>query len=161
MNIFVVHPDPIVSAQMLNDKHVVKMILESAQILSTVNFKNNKKATYKPTHHNHPCTLWAGKTVDNYNWLKQHGIALCEEYTNRYKKIHKSMQYYFTEYNIPDTIKDIGLTEFVQAMPEQYRDINPVLAYRKYYIGEKSGFSKWTNREIPSWFEYRNIEMEM
>lgn len=161
MNIFHVHKDPVLAAQMMCDKHVVKMILESAQMLATVNHKCGKKATYKPTHANHPSTLWAGKSKSNYNWLKSHGIALCHEYTHRYKKVHKSEQYFLTEFDCPDTIPELGLTEFAQAMPDEYKDSDPVLAYRKYYLGAKKEFAKWTNRDIPAWFDYSNPILEV
>lgn len=136
------------------------MILESAQMLATINHKHGKSATYKPTHANHPSTLWAGKSRSNYNWLKLHGLALCHEYTNRYGKIHKTEQYFLTEFDVPDTIPNIGLTEFAQAMPDEYKDTNPVFAYRKYYIGAKSEFAKWTNRDAPLWFITKNITMD-
>ena len=154
MNIFHLDTDPVISAQMMCDKHVVKMILESAQMLATVNHKCGKKATYKPTHANHPSTLWTGKSKSNYEWLKQHGIALCNEYTYRYGKVHKTEQYYYDEFDVPDVLADIGLTQFAQAMPDEYKDSDPVIAYRKYYLGAKKEFARWTNRDIPAWFEY-------
>lgn len=161
MNIFHVHQDPTIAAQMLCDKHVVKMLLESAQILATVNHKHGKPATYKPTHANHPSTLWAGRSKQNYEWLKAHGLALCDEYTYRYNREHKSDQYFLTEFDCPDTIPDIGLTEFAQAMPDEYKDSDPVVAYRKYYIGAKKDFAKWTGRDTPLWFVMNNVSLEV
>lgn len=160
MNIFHLHNDPVVSAQMMCDKHVVKMILESAQILSTVLNKCGEKTTYKPTHHNHPSVLWAGTSQENFAWLREHGLALCQEYTNRYKKQHASEKYFLTELFVSDKLPDCGLTTFAQAMPEQYKDVNPVRGYRKYYLGEKSYFAKWTNRDVPGWFLYNDVDLE-
>lgn len=161
MNIFHLHNDPVIAAQMMCDKHVVKMILESAQMLATINHKHNKPATYKPTHANHPSTLWAGKTVANYMWLKEHGLALCQEYTTRYGKIHKSEQYFHDEFVPPSSIPDDSLTGFAQAMPDEYKDINPVYGYRKYYIGAKSDFAKWTNRDTPLWYETGDVTLDI
>ena len=153
MNIFVLDSDPVISAQMMCDKHVVKMIVETAQMLSTIKKANGQDAPYKPTHAKHPCTVWAGQTKQNYKWLYDHGIALCNEYTVRYGKIHKCEEHFHTCFeHIPDTLSDIGLTTFAQAMPDQYRQENTIEAYRQYYIHEKARFAKWKNSEVPNWF---------
>jgi len=78
MNIFILSQDPHKAAQYMCDKHVVKLLLESAQILSTVS-----QGPYKPTHQNHPCTLWTAQGRDNYHWLVEHALELCREYTHR------------------------------------------------------------------------------
>lgn len=154
MNVFVLDTDPIVAAQMMCDKHVVKMILETAQILASVNHTNGNPVTYKQTHKNHPCTIWAGTSRSNYEWLQQHGVALCDEYTYRYHKTHKTQQYIVGELAMcPKQIDDMGLTQFAQAMPEQYRHPDVTFAYRQYYIGEKAGFARWTERDVPYWFD--------
>jgi hypothetical protein len=84
MNIFVVDEDPEVAARQLCDKHVVKMILETAQMLCTVAHNHGYEAPYKVAHPKHPCTLWAGKSAANWTWLIDHGLAMSEEYTERY-----------------------------------------------------------------------------
>lgn len=89
MNIFATDECPIKSAQYLDDKRVVKMCLETAQILATVLWRHGGTATYKPTHSKHPVVLWAGNTRDNYFWTFQHLLALLEEYHRRYDKEHK------------------------------------------------------------------------
>ncbi len=89
MNIFAVDKDPKISAQQLCDKHVVKMILESAQMLCAV--YDNGTAPYKRAFYNHPCTIWARETEQNYEWLLNHAYAMCQEYTRRYGKVHKSI----------------------------------------------------------------------
>ena len=89
MNIFVVHQDPKTSAQQLCDKHVVKMILESAQMLCSA--YPNGDAPYKRAFYNHPCTIWARESQENYEWLLDHAYAMCQEYTRRYSKVHKSI----------------------------------------------------------------------
>ena len=83
MNIFVVHQDPQIAAQMLCDKHVVKMILETAQMLCTVVSHTGAETPYRATHAKHPCTLWAAHSKANWEWLVAHGKAMCMEYTRR------------------------------------------------------------------------------
>ena len=89
MNIFAVDADPKIAAQQLCDKHVVKMILESAQMLCAV-FPNGD-APYRRAFYNHPCTKWARESAENYEWLLDHAYAMCQEYTRRYGKVHKSL----------------------------------------------------------------------
>ena len=152
MNIFVLDNDPKVAAQMACDKHVVKMVLETAQMLSTVQHHNGITAPYKPTHANHPCTKWAATSTQNYKWLLEHGIALCEEYSHRYNKEHKCEQLITGPLSLIPILPTEKLTPFAQAMPEQHKRENAVDAYRQYYIHEKARFAKWKNRDIPTWF---------
>jgi hypothetical protein len=160
MNIFVVDNDPIISASNLCDKHVVKMIVEGCQMLSTVHwqyssqfFYAGKFELYKKAFENHPCTIWAESSKDNYLWLATHTHALSLEYTNRYGKIHKAhdMTVAFCNY-IPCGIPNRALTKFAQAMPDKYKNADPVQAYRNYYIHEKARFAKWKNTNPPLWF---------
>jgi len=146
MNIFILDRDPVLAAQYQCDKHVVKMVLETAQIMSTIS-----GGPYKPTHKNHPCVLWAEAELAHYDWLSRHGKALCTEYTRRYGKTHKSQAVIehcalVVAYRLPP------IEEFVQCMPEQYRQEDPVEAYRAYYRGEKARFATWTKREQPFWW---------
>ena len=92
MNIFFLDRNPDIAAQMMHDKHVVKMILETAQILSTVHDLRGtwKEGMYRPTHQSHPCVTWCAEAGGNENWLICHGIALYREYTYRFLKKHKS-----------------------------------------------------------------------
>jgi len=146
MNIFVLDTNPITAAQMQCDKHVVKMVLETAQILSTIT-----GGPYKPTHANHPCTLWAKASQCNFNWLVRHGLALCAEYSARYNKRHKSQNVIKQiEYSFDVTRLPIAMTEFVQCMPDEYKDKDPVIAYRKYYHS-KAKFAAWKT-EPPYWW---------
>jgi hypothetical protein len=91
MNIFITSPDPIKCAEYLDDKRVVKMVLESTQMLCTAlnELAGKQVAPYKSTHKNHPCNVWLRKSPSNYFWLYNHATALCEEYTKRYNKKHK------------------------------------------------------------------------
>lgn len=90
MNIFVLDYCPVKSAQMQCDRHVVKMPLETAQLLCSA--YPNDNAPYKRTHYNHPCSIWARKSENNYLWPIEHGLALCLEYNFRYGKNHKSRE---------------------------------------------------------------------
>jgi hypothetical protein len=96
MNIFVTSNCPKKCAEYLDNKRVVKMVLETAQLLSTALAVHNGPNPYKATHKNHPAAVWARKTRSNYLWTLKHFLFLCEEYTKRYNKIHKCQQYYST-----------------------------------------------------------------
>jgi hypothetical protein len=159
MNIFVLDEDPEKCARYHCDKHVVKMILESAQMLSTTLRLRGINQGYKITHQNHPCTLWAGESLSNWNWLRELSGALNHEYRFRYDKNlnHKS---YDLIHSLPvPKIRDQGLTPFAQAMPERFKHDNPVIAYRKYYLEEKSAFLNWTRREKPYWVRESELRL--
>jgi len=154
MNIFILDNDIKKCAEYHCDQHVIKMILESVQILCTALYKHGIPTSYKPTHQKHPCVLWAEHSYDNFIWLKKLAKELNEEYKYRFDKTndHKSISV-LNEISAFRYDKQ-GLTEFVQAMPEKYKfKGNPILAYRKFYIGEKLGFARWTKREIPFWIK--------
>jgi hypothetical protein len=157
MNIFVLDYDIEKAAQYHCDKHVVKMITEYAQIMCTVLQQNNIHAEYfyKPTHINHPCTIWAGKTRSNYVWLNKLAKELYKEYKYRYGgKTHKAGEVVL-QLPIPK-IPVVGLTPFAQVIPEQHRRKDVVEAYRTYYIEEKMNFVSYKNRKTPYWLT--NIE---
>ena len=156
MNIFVLDKNINKCARYHCDQHVVKMILESVQMLCTALNKKGITTPYKSTHQKHPCVLWVEDSYSNFVWLKKLAIALNAEYKYRFEKTsnHKSIA-------VLEEISDYqyesrGLTEFAQAMPEKYKvPGNPVLAYRQFYLGEKMHFAKWTRRRIPSWVHER------
>jgi hypothetical protein len=153
MNIFVLDRDIGKCARYHADQHVVKMILESAQMLCTVITRNGGEAPYRSTHPNHPCTLWAGQSLSNWWWLYKLALALNQEYRYRFQAAsdHKSAR--VVRDLSPPRIEDIGLTEFAQTLPEQYRvPGDAVKAYRQFYIGEKARFARWTRRKPPPWF---------
>ncbi len=133
------------------DRHVVKMILESAQIACSALNGKGFVTPYRSTHVKHPCVLWAGESMDNLRWLIRLGKALNREYRYRYRSAdHASLA--VLEAVSRFSFESRGLTEFAQAMPEEYRvPGDPVKAYRRYYIGEKLGFAKWTRRRKPPW----------
>lgn len=160
MNIFVCEKDPEDAARALPDKLIVKMPLETAQMLSTAHqFLSPPKyceemGLYKKAYWNHPCTKWARETHENYRWLLIHWITLCEEYYDRYNKYHLSWKKLWHGLKqFPMNIKEGQLTDFAQAMPDIYKNPNdPVAAYRNYMINEKH-YAKWERgSHKPKWW---------
>ena len=157
MNIFIVDKDPVISAQSLLDKHVVKMPLESAQLLCSA-FPEGT-APYKRTHVNHPCSIWVRTSRYNFEWLVLHGLELCNEYTRRYGKVHASRRVIEWALDNVDLLAFTAteLTPFVQAMPEIYRSHCAVEADRAYYLGAKKEFATWKSpAKPPHWWEVNN-----
>ena len=160
MNIFYLNEDPKIAAIEHNDKHCVKMILEYAQMLSTAHRvidgddKADKLSVYKIAHLNHPSTVWARENSSQYQWLYRLFIALSDEYTYRYNKIHTTdSKLREILVNSPDNIsKEKIFRQPPQCMPEKYKCEDSVEAYHKYYIGEKAHFSQWKERQVPNWF---------
>jgi hypothetical protein len=135
------------------------MILESAQMLFTVGSELGFETPYKPTHSNHPCTKWVKESKQNFDWLFQLAYALNDEWQHRYRHspdtYHKSIDKLF-DYdviNFSNSLPDIGLTPFAQAMPEQYKDNDAVVAYRNYYINDKADLLNYTNRSKTEWLK--------
>ena len=169
MNIFYLDRDPKIAAQMMCDKHVVKMILESAQMLSTAHRVldgdeyADKNGLYKKAHVNHPSSEWVRCSYQHYKWLYDHMVALMEEYTYRYGKHHATERLKVPLSEYPKAIPVSGLVlgafhctagfdDPPQCMPKACKGEDTVLAYQNYYIIEKSGFARWTKRETPTWF---------
>jgi len=147
MNLFLLHDDPEVNAWLHHDKHVVKMVLETAQIMCTVAHSKGIDAPYKPTHKNHPVTKWACESNDNLCNLANVGYYLAKEYTRRYGKIHKSSHVIkliatkltgdSSHYEFPQS--------FVQCFPDEYKNEDPFQGYRSYYKAEKLEKATWKN----------------
>ena len=141
MNIFYLDSDPVKAAQVQYNKHVVKMILESAQMLCTAHhhYDNGHNVPYKKAHYNHPSTIWCRQNARQYMWLYNHMIALGKEYTKRYKKTHLTITKCKEPLrHLPLGIPDSTFTEPPQCMPDQYKVIGDSLsAYWNYYEQEK------------------------
>ena len=140
MNIFYLHEDPRKAAEYQYNKHVVKMILESAQMLCTAHhhFDNGDNVPYKKAHYNHPSTIWVRESIDHYFWLYDHMMALGDEYTLRYGKTHLSITKCKDALRIePFGIDYDGFKQPPQCMPEEYKDECSVKAYWNYYINDK------------------------
>ena len=175
MNIFIIEPGPRLAARSVCDSHVVKMPVESAQMLSTVQrLLDGKQETrltatgrqgrywrlpdereeslYKAVHIHHPCTVWAGLSRANYIWLCAHGEELCNEYTRRYERIHASAAVIEECYRNSWRIPDGPITPFALAMPDEYKCGDAVESYRRYYLAEKRRIAKWRYSRKPTWW---------
>lgn len=158
MNIFVLDLDPVKAAEYHCDKHVIKMILETGQLLSTTCRYFDIDYGYKKTHVNHPCAIWARQSYQNILWLQRLGIELCFQYTKRYFKLHKSLDVILQlpldeirEKFGKNNIELNNMTRFALAMPEQYKTNDVVESYRNYYIHEKKDICTW-KIDKPVWF---------
>lgn len=157
MNIFVVDENPVVAARMLCDQHVVKMIVESVQMLFTALHVAGVKEPwmYKPTHARHPCTLWVASSRHNWRWLHMHASALCHEYTYRYDREHACTQMLRDVACFDEALPDVPCGAFVKAMPDEHKSGSTVDAYRRYYVVDKARFARWTRRRPPpAWWPY-------
>lgn len=180
MNIFFLDEDPKICAEMHCDKHVVKMVIEYAQLLSTAHrlidgmqyedrtargarikrwrhpdtvFENT---LYKASHIGHPSQKWCMENTANYKWLAELWIHLCHEYTHRYGRKH------LTQEKLDGILQQLpkNLTPGVwyqpppamSAYPQCIVEGNSLQSYHNYYIVDKARFAKWTDRDIPSWY---------
>ena len=139
MNIFYLDECPKKAAQVQYNKHVVKMILESAQMLCTAHhhYGNGDNVPYKKAHYNHPSTIWVRQNSIHYDWLYDHMIALGDEYTKRYGKTHLSITKCKDLVYLPPGIPTVMFNQPPQCMPDKYKDKCSIQAYWNYYIGEK------------------------
>lgn len=165
MNIFFLHTNPRRCARWHCDKHVVKMLLETCQLLYTCHWLGSpdfstaplrtgtEQRGYKKSHWNHPCAKWIRLSLSNYIWLSTLGLELLREYKFRYNnKDHACAPHIEWLYrNKPTMLRDIGFIEPARAMPDKYKSGDPVASYRRYYNGEKQSILKWTKRHRPHW----------
>ena len=180
MNIFRLDNDPVVAAQMMCDKHVIKMVTEYGQLLSTahrvldgasekrpsktgksmvdhyvIRGKIREELLYKVVHKNHPSAVWCRENSDNYRWLYKHFQATAKEYMFRYERVHLTYEKLGGHlWFAPRNIVQLRETEMPQCMPNYCKQDDVVDAYRKYYIAEKHSFATWTKRETPDWFQF-------
>lgn len=163
MNIFVLDEDPVAAARMQCDRHVVKMPVEAGQMLVTVLAQHGAHVgSWKSTHAKHPCTLWAGETRANFEWLCEHAFALVEEHGRRYphtaagRRGHKAGPVILDALDHAHRLPAGPLTPHVQAMPERWRvPGNPVAGYRQYYAADKAHFASWRAPGAPpAWWPH-------
>lgn len=176
MNIFYLDEDVFKAAQYHMDRHVRKMIIEYAQLLSTahrvldgeeqidVTDKGRKirrwytrdwrdEHLYKSTHINHPSSKWVRGSAHNYAYLYNLFCALCDEFVYRFGKHHATDTKLRKALSLlPKNISWIDMTSIPQAMDKEYRLDNSLDAYRNYYINGKSHLAQWTKREKPDWY---------
>lgn len=180
MNIFFLDWDTELCAQYHTDSHCVKMILETAQLLSTAHRqldgvetvvekpdgKRAKRMTladpvidellYKSTHKNHPSAVWVRESSANYRWTAQLLANLCEEYSFRYGRVHLTESKGIVRWlkaNPPKNIPQDQNTPVKLAMPDEYKRECPIASYRAYYAGAKKHLHTWKNRGQPAWLE--------
>ena len=163
MNIFVLSLDPREAAEYHCDKHVVKMILETAQLLYCSHWmldpENLPPIAYKKTHPNHPCSIWIRESIENYRWLSELGIALCNEYTYRYGKRHKTQDHLEWLYTHIPPLPMVERTQFRMAMPNEFKCEDPILAYHAYYLIAKERMLIFTKRPPPPFIEKKRAYM--
>lgn len=177
MNVFYLNENPTECAREHCDKHTTKMIIEYAQLMCTAHrmldgemyldkTKNGRSIKrwrlqddreiilYKASHVNHPSAIWARQSNKNYKWLSELFVALCDEYTYRYGKVHE------TDRKLRDAIQSLptnipvgAKTQPPPAMPDYCKLSDSVASYKNYYIKEKARFAKWTKRMTPEWFK--------
>ena len=157
MNIFYLDRAAHICAKYHCDKHVNKMLIETVQILTTALHLNGLSIpdSYKPTHKKHPCVLWTYRNRLHYNWLYELGMELGREFRVRYGHSHKSHDKLFqlpTEVSLFMPVRQ--WEDPPQAMPDKYKQLNTVHAYRDYYRGEKRHIAKWyRGKYTPSWWK--------
>lgn len=160
MNIFFVDRDPKVAAQCQFDKHVPKMVVETGQLASTAHRllgQGNLTSFYAAAYVNHPCAVWVRQSVDHYNWLYAHFVALCDEYQSRYGKVHKTDERLRVALETPPAgiPLDAGWIDPPQCMPDQFKNPDDTVeAYRDYYQhGKEEWLHVWKRASgRPSWF---------
>jgi hypothetical protein len=179
VNIFYLDHDVRKCAEMHNDKHVVKMILEYAQLLSTahrvldgveligLSDSGRKKrfwtlgdsrdyTLYKATHINHPSAVWVRKSAQNYMWLAEMLEVLCGEYTYRYGKVHKVERDGLMQLLKNEFPKNLPIAPFTEPTPAMSDDVkvsgDSIKSYRNYYINNKAHLANWKKRQVPEWF---------
>ena len=146
MNIFFLHKDPSRAARAQCDKHVVKMVLETTQMLSTAARRNGFDIGYKAAYPSHPMTRWVGDNNYNFSWALEHAQELSKEYVARYNKFH-ACQKVINKF-LPLKGSYINFSEPPQCMPDEFKCDDYVRAYRDYYIHK---IGEW--KRPPKWFK--------
>lgn len=177
MNLFLLSLDRQQCVRWYADKHVVKMILELAQLLYSAWGVLSEDDTwrqlapegsYKTTHINHPISKWIRQSKNNYIFAASYAHPMLAEYTRRYNKTHKCTAHLdWLVNNIPNNIPDGELTQCPQAMPDEFK-VNDgcgtmddtVMAYKAYYIGDKIKNIRMTykNTEWPEWLPKQDVD---
>jgi hypothetical protein len=159
MNLFWLDFDPVLNARYHCDKHVVKMVLEATQLLCTAHrligqhhgYVIDPKLLYAPTHQQHPCAIYTRSSAPAYSNVWQYANALADEYTFRYGKIHKCESIIpllkKPPVNIPSKLTEMR----PQCMPIDYKHVDVITAYRRYYKFGKTEILSWSRRPVPEW----------
>lgn len=156
MNIFYINSDPKIAAQQLADDHVRKMQIESAQMCSVAHWENGSTAPYKKSHTNHPSTKWVRSSIQHYRWVIQHGLEVCVEFEKRYGKRHKTQDVLEWLRDNEPNIPDIEFTEPPLCMPDEFKQVDTIQAYRTFYVEDKVKIKKLKWNKInnkPEWIK--------
>jgi hypothetical protein len=157
VNLFAFSESPHEAARFHCDAHVVKMILETAQMMSTAVHVLEPEAAkgwvglYKPTHINHPCSVWVRASSANYEWTSELACGLIWSFRDRFGHSHKTegLLALLTLFN---PSPEGPLTPFAQAMPEECKGLDPVAAYKRYFNMHKQHIARWRNGQ-PDWYQ--------
>lgn len=159
MNIFALSSDPVRAAKQHCDIHVIKMLVEAAQLLCTCNYVRGtyKDWMYKPTHVNHPCSIWVRSSATNYLWLLELAEALADEFEFRFGHEHKTA----------------SVVKRLRARIRCDRTSNPTFCFcgpselvrgtvidsnRELYRMKSKKFSMvWTRRKVPAWMHSQTV----
>ena len=169
MNIFAIEGDTetgqidwVKSAQSQDNLRVVKMILESCQILSTVLNEQGLDAPYRSFNPKHPSCLWAAESAANFMNLALHCEAMICEYRERFGKTHKCaavLNKIVAMFDV-DLFPTTKCTPLRLAMPDEFRSDNPIVSYRKFYASKPR--LRYPVDKIPSWvYDYRSEPFEV
>lgn len=177
MNIFVLHGDPATCARYHSDVHVVSQLKEGAQILCDACHLLGlwHDGLYRVSHPHHPCCKWAARSITNMEWLLELVFSLNRQYILRRQfrgkdqVDHRSLGFAIAAWDTAvakknaDSVPDKGLTRWVQALPERYREpygksrarfgaeAHPsITAYRRYYQAEKALLRNSRGKEVPA-----------
>ena len=154
MNIYILDKNIKRCAEYHCDQHVHKMLIDNVQMLCTALNNRGYPTPFQSVHPRHECVKWVEESYDNFVWLEGLTMALNNEYKFRFRT-NKDHQVIAALNQIRSfKYESLGLTDFVQSMPWEYRvPDDPVAAYRSFYTGEKLQFARWTRRQKPAWIE--------
>lgn len=152
MNLFILDVDPVLAARENCNSHVCKIILEAAQMLCLAKLEYGLPAVYNPkSQRNNPVSKWVRESLANYEWTVAHGLALCDEYSRRYGKMH-AVRSIIEDCGLVKPPLNGGLTPFYHAVADDCKTSNVVETYRIYYNRYKAKFARWPVGETPVWF---------
>lgn len=160
MNIFTPYSEQWINAKILDDKRVVKMVLETTQLLSNALHLNNQSnlAPYKLTHKNHPCSLWAAESYGNFNWLTRYAYYINSEYSYRYSKIHACNNY---TSNFRIAIQYVNF-KLIQSTPLPNCTSYKNMGYDRETSYKLTLIDKWKNdKRRPTWYRQHKSDEEM
>ena len=140
------------------DKHVVKMVVETAQILCTTSHVLGSTAPYNPIYENHPCRVWSQETLGNWLWLKKLGLCLSGEYSLRFDKKHKSSKVIQNMPQPKGIDPSLEMTPFIQCVPDKFISDDAVEAYRTYYYYDKYQICTYTHAPWPKWLIHKTFK---